>query len=52
MAKSSMEAVAEAIRIVSGLDRKGKLVILKDLMKQDLEPKKKTPVTYTKEGEQ
>lgn len=59
MAKSNMDTVAEAIRIVSSLDRKGKLVVLRDLLKQDLEPKKKTPsitatvpVTYMKEGEE
>lgn len=33
MPKSSMEDVAEAIRVVSSLDRKGRLIVLKDLLK-------------------
>lgn len=51
MAKSNMEMVAEAVRIVNALDKRGRLVILRDLMKQDLEPKSKQPVKY-KEGEE
>lgn len=40
-------------RLVSKLDRRGKLAILNDLMKQDLQPKqkKKDLVTY-KEGKE
>lgn len=53
MPKSNMEAVAEAVRIVNSLDKRGRLVILRDLLKQDLEPKPKPgqPVTYREGGE-
>lgn len=50
MSKSSMEDVAAAVRIVNSLDKRGRLVILRDLQKQDLEPKKKEPVNYTEGG--
>lgn len=49
MAKSSISTILEVQRAVNSLDRKGKLAILNDLKKQDLEPKPK-PVTY-EEGE-
>lgn len=52
MAKSSMEDVAAAVRIVNALDKRGRLVILRDLQKQDLEPKKKEPAVYPEGGEQ
>lgn len=50
MPKSSVAMILEVQRAVNSLDRKGKLAILNDLMKQDLEPKKKEPVTH-EEGE-
>ena len=50
MAKSSIATILEVQRAVNSLDRKGKLAILNDLKKQDLEAKPK-PVTY-KEAEQ
>lgn len=46
MSKSSIATILEVQRAVNSLDRKGKLAILNDLKKQDLEPKKK-PITYT-----
>lgn len=48
MAKSSMEDVIEATRIVNKLDKRGKLAILNDLQKQDLTPKMKDVVTHEK----
>lgn len=45
MSKSRMEDVAAAVWIVNSLDRRGRLVILRDLQKQDLEPKKREIVT-------
>ena len=36
MAKSSMEDVIEATRIINKLDKRGKLAILRDLQKQNL----------------
>lgn len=44
MAKSSMQDVIEAVRIVNKLDRRGKLAILRDLQRQGLEPTSKEPV--------
>lgn len=41
MSKSSMEDVIEATRIVNKLDKRGKLAILNDLLKQDLTPRAK-----------
>lgn len=65
MSKSSISDILEVQRLVSKLDRRGKLAILNDLLKQDLEPKKqeanairigntstgaRTPITYTEGG--
>lgn len=40
MSKSSIADILEVQRLISRLDRRGKQAILKDLMKQNLEPKK------------
>lgn len=51
MAKSSMAQVVAVSRQVNELDKRGKLVILRDLQQQDLErvTEKKRVTTY-KEG--
>lgn len=46
MAKSSVSDILAAQRAVQALDRKGRLAILNDLLKQDLTPKKRDAVTY------
>lgn len=52
MAKSSIADILEVQRLISKLDKRGKLAILRDLQKQNLfqpDPTKE-PATY-KEGE-
>lgn len=52
MPKSSIATILEVQRAVNSLDRKGKMAILNDLLKQDLTPKpKKAAVTYKEGGE-
>lgn len=60
MAKSSVSDILAAQRAVQALDRKGRLAILNDLLKQDLHhgkyspppgPSAITPVTYEEGGE-
>ena len=38
MAKSTVEQICTAVRIVNMLDRRGKLAVLRDLQAQDLNP--------------
>lgn len=45
MSKSSIADILEVQRLVGKLDKRGKLAILRDLLKQDLEPRANTAAT-------
>lgn len=50
--KSTIADILEVQRLISKLDKRGKLAILRDLQKQNLEPTPREPMTEKEGGEQ